>query len=477
MGIGPLGLLPEIFTFAGGLAILVLGSFLPQRRLGWTRLAASAVLLGSATAAAVALAGPTQLLYSGTFIADDLTNVTRLIATLASLLVVLLAGDELRDHPRASEAYVLLLFSTTGVLLLAGANDLLLLAVAFLLASIPLYGLIGLLPGKAAAEATLKTYLMGAMFGILMFLGVVVLYGLAADTSYPGLSAKLGQGPPAAVGVAAVLVITGLLFKAGGVPAHFWVPDAAEGSAGFAATFLTTIPKIGAIVALYRFVSTLPDTVDWSLVIAGLATLSMTLGNLAALRQTDPRRLLGYSTVSQVGYLLVPVAVATRTELAVPAMLLYLGGYAVTNIAAFAVVVALPQHRSITDYRGLSRRRPWLAGALLISLLGLLGTPPAAVFVGKLTVSVAAWQGGLAWLVVVLLINTLISLGYYLPWFAAAFTKATPADETSDATGSDGNSPESHDPRRWTSGVALGAAAVSVALGLAAGIVWPLIAG
>ncbi len=477
MGLTALGLLPEICTFGGGLGVLVLGSFLPRDRLGWTRVATMVVLLASAIAAAVALAGPARLLYSGVFVADTLAGFARLIAALATLLVVVLAGDELRGHPRAGEAYVLMLFSTTGVLALAGANDLLLLAVAFLLASIPLYGLIGLLPGEAVAEATLKTYLMGAMFGILMLLGVVLLYGVAADTGYPVLSTKLGQGSPIVVGVGAVLVIFGLLFKAGGVPAHFWVPDAAEGSSGFAATFLTTVPKIGAVVAVYRFVDTLPGTIDWALLLAALATLSMTLGNLAALRQTAPRRLLGYSTVSQVGYLLVPVAVATRTDLALPAMLFYLGGYAVTNTAAFAVVVALPEHRSISDYRGLSRRHPWLAAALLVSLLGLLGTPPAAVFVGKLAVSVAAWRGGLAWLVVVLLVNTLVSLGYYLPWFAAAFGKAAAADESSDPAGSGEENSQQNDPRRWSSGVAVGAAALSVALGLAAGIVWPVISG
>lgn len=467
----PLGLLPEICTFGGGLAILILGSFLPRRRLGWTRVAAVVVLLASAISSAVALAGPTQTLYSGVFLADTLTGVARLVTTLATLLVVALAGDELSGHPRASEAYVLMLFSTTGVLALAGANDLLLLAVAFLLASIPLYGLIGLLPGKAAAEATLKTYLMGAMFGIIMFLGVVLLYGLAADTGYPALSAELGQGSPVVVGVGAVAVIAGLLFKAGGVPAHFWVPDAAEGSSGFAAVFLTTVPKIGAIVAVFRFVGTLPDTIDWAVLLAGLAVLSMTLGNLAALRQTSPRRLLGYSTVSQVGYLLVPVAVATRTDLALPAMLFYLGGYAVTNAAAFAVVIALPEQRTVSDYRGLSRQRPWLAAALLVSLLGLLGTPPAAVFVGKLTVSTAAWQGGMAWLAVVLLLNTVLSLGYYLPWIAAAFTRA-PSEDASASTSAD-----DAEPRPWASGVAVGAAAFSIAVGLAAGVLWPFVSG
>lgn len=471
-----MGLLPEICTFGGGLAILVLGSFLPRRRLGWTRIATVTVLLASAIASVVALAGPNQTLYSGVFLADAATNIARLIATLATLLVVVLAGDELRDQPRAGEAYVLMLFSTTGVLVLAGANDLLLLAVGFLLASIPLYGLIGLLPSRAAAEATLKTYLMGAMFGILLFLGVVLLYALAADTAYPALSAQLSRGSPVVVGVGAVAVMSGLLFKAGGAPAHFWVPDAAEGSTGFAATFLTTVPKIGAVVALYRFVDTLPGTVDWAVLVAGLATLSMTLGNLAALRQTAPRRLLGYSTVSQVGYLLVPVAVATRTELALPAMAFYLAGYAVTNIAAFAVVLALPQRGTVDDYRGLSRQHPGLAAALLVSLLGLLGTPPAAVFVGKLAVSTAAWEGGMAWLVVALLINTVLSLGYYLRWIAAAFSLA-PATGEGPAGADHTASPVEPAPGRWSRGVAIIAATLSIALGLAAGILWPFISG
>ncbi|EUA27883.1 NADH-Ubiquinone/plastoquinone (complex I), various chains family protein [Mycobacterium xenopi 4042] len=165
------------------------------------------------------------------------------------------------------------------------------------------------------------------------------------------------------------------MFEAGGVPAHFWVPDAAQGANGTAAMFLTTVPKIGALIALYRLATVLPDTIGWPLLVAVLAVASMTLGNLAAYWQQDPRRLLGWSTVSQVGFLLVPIVVAGRSDLALPSLLFYLAGYTLTNSAAFAVTTALPGRRDLGAYRGLARSQPCLAGALLVALLGLLGTP------------------------------------------------------------------------------------------------------
>ncbi len=168
-----------------------------------------------------------------------------------------------------------------------------------------------------------------------------------------------------------------------------------------------------------------------------LAVASMTLGNLAAFAQDDPRRLLGWSTVSQVGYLLVPVAVAGRSDLALPSMLLYLGGYAVTNLAAFAVTAALPGVRDLSGYAGLIRARPGLAVALVVALLGLVGTPPTVVFVGKLTTATAGWDGGMPWLTVAVLANSLASLFYYLRWIAPTLRRDTPAPGLS-VTGSSG---------------------------------------
>ncbi|MDN5791065.1 MAG: NADH-quinone oxidoreductase subunit N, partial [Micrococcales bacterium] len=403
----PLLLLPEILLFAGGLAALMAGSFLERDRQWITRVVAAVALTASIVVSAVGLTGAPQAAFEGTYAIDTATGVARIAAGLGALLVIGIAGDELAGWARESETYALILFSTTGTIVLAGARDLLVLAVAFLLASIPLYGLIGMVRTARGAEAAMKTYLMGALFGIVLLLGVTILYGVAGSSLHADLAERLANAPSAAVAAGLLAVIAGLMFEAGGVPAHFWVPDAAQGANGTVATFLTTVPKIGALVAIYRLVLVLPDTLSWPLLVGLLAAVSMTLGNLAAFWQHDPRRLLGWSTVRQVGFLLVPVAVAGRSELALPSLLLYLVGYTVTNIAAFAVTTALPDRRDLADYRGLSRSRPWLAGSLVVALLGLVGTPPAALFVGKLTTATAAWDGGMAWVTVTVFINSL----------------------------------------------------------------------
>ncbi len=460
----PLLLLPEILLFLGGLGVLIGGSFLPRRRLWVTRLAAAAVLVATIAVAAVMLAGPGGTAFDGSYHVDTATGVARILAAFATLLVLALASDDIAGSPRESETYALALFSTAGTVLLAGASDLLVLAPAFLLASIPLYALIGLNRGATAAEATMKTYLIGALFGIVLLLGVTVVYGVAGSTRYADLAAGLAQFAPVAVAAGVLAIVCGLMFKAGGVPAHFWVPDAAQGSSGTVAAFLTTVPKIGALIAVYRLLIALPGTLNWPALVAVLAAASMTLGNLAAYWQQDPRRLLGWSTVAQVGFLLVPVVAAGRSDLALPSLLFYLAGYTVTNLAAFAVTIAVPTLREVKSYRGMGFAHPWLTAALTIALLGLVGTPPTAVFIGKVTTATAAWDGGYAWLAIIALVNSLISLFYYLRWIIPTVSRT---DSEADAVV----------PSRWATGTALCAAGLSVALGVAAGAVWAIVGG
>jgi len=463
MAMRPLLLLPEMLVFAGGLVALLGGSFLARDRQWLTRGVAVLALLASIAATLIGLTGSAGAAFEGTFAVDTATGVARVAAAVATLLVLALATDEIAATARESETYALLLFSTTGTFVLAGADDLLVLAAGFLLASIPLYGLIGLAGSARGAEAAMKTYLMGALFGISLLLGVTILYAVAGTTRYVELDDRLGAAPAGAVGAGLVAVLAGLMFKAGGVPAHFWVPDAAQGAGATVATFLTTVPKIGALVAVYRLVSAMPETVSWPLLVALLAVASMTLGNLAAYWQDDPRRLLGWSTVSQVGYLLVPVVVAGRNDLALPSLLVYLLGYTVTNVAAFAVTAALPARRALESYRGLAGARPWLAGALVVALLGLVGTPPTAVFVGKLTTTTAAWDGGYAWLAVVVLANTVVSLFYYLRWIVPVFRRGESSARTLRGA---------FVPEPWASRTAVVAAGLSLLLGVGAGVLW-----
>lgn len=457
----PLALLPEALLLVGAIAGLLLGLFLPRRKQWMVRGVAAASLITSIVAALIAARGLEGPVFDGVYDVDLATTIVRVVAASASLLLLALAAGELAGSPRETELYTLLLLGTLGTVLLAGADDLLFLGAAYLLASIPLYGLAALTKDSSGTEAALKYYLMGAFLGIVMFTGTVVLYGVGRSTRYSELTVNLTGAPRGAVALGALGVLAGLLFKLGGVPAHFWVPDVAEGATTTVAAFVTTVPKIGAVVAVYRLLDG-PLTAapgDWRLVVALLAAASMTLGNLAAFFQDSVRRLLGYSTISQVGYLLMVPVVVGRTDLALPSLALYLAAYAVTNVGAFAVVAAVRVGPRLQDWQGLAGRSPALAGALLICLLGLVGTPPTGVFVGKLTVFSATAQGGYGWLVVVAAVNTVISLFYYLRWLAPMFRAA------------DGAGVQARVSEPWSSAAAVAAAALSIGVGLGAGLV------
>ena len=455
-----MALLPEALLFLGGMVTLIGGSFTPRTRQWRMGIVAAAATVASLVAGLVALADDPRAVFSDTFTVDTATGAARVTVTASLLLILLIASGEVRDHPRESETCSLLLFGGAGALLLAGSTDLAVLVVAFLLSSIPLYGLVGIMARPDSPEAALKTYLFGALFGILLMLGAVLLYGLAGRAGYASLAAELPDAPSAAVAAGGVLVLMGLLFKAGGVPGHFWVPDATQGASVSAAAFLTTVPKIGALVAITRLVAVLPGELRWATVLGVLAVASMTIGNLAALAQSDVRRLLGWSTVSQVGYLLAAAAVTTLSDQGQPALLFFLAGYALTNLAAFAVAAAEPDRRSLEDWAGFASARPGLSAALVVALLGLVGTPPTAVFIGKLTTMGATWDAGLAWLAVAIALNTVVSLFYYLRWIRAALR---PAAQPGEGAGTEG-------PGAPTA--ALVAAAATVVMGLTAGPLW-----
>ena len=387
----------------------------------------------------------------------------------ATLLVLCMCGDAIGGHRRETEFCVLLQLAALGTIVLAGANDLLLLFAGYLLASVPGYALAGFRKDAPGTEAALKYYLIGALLGVFMLAGITLLDGVGRTTSYPLLYTALARAPHGVVAAGLVAVLAGLLFKAGGVPAHFWVPDVTDGTSAPVAAFVTTVPKIGAFAALLRLLTTaIPAAaVDWPLLIAVLAAATMTLGNLAAFFQTSVKRLLAYSTISQAGYLLMAVAVASRSALVARALLFYLAAYAATNLGAFAVVAELPHAATLDSYRGLARRHPGLAAVLVICLLGLVGTPPTSVFVGKLEIFTATIDGGYAWLAALAVANTVASLFYYLRWLAPAFLRG-PAGTQPDPL---------HAAGVWAAASAYAAGTISLALGIAAGTVLPLLTG
>ena len=472
--VGPLA--PELILAVSAVAGLLAGSWLPRGRQWAIGLLAAAACLAALVTTAFTPAGATTTDFGASYAIDTATDAVRVVVAAATLAVICLSGDAMRDHMRETEFYVLLLLAALGTIVLAGADDLLLLFAGYLLASVPGYALAGFRKDPAGTEAALKYYLIGALFGIAMLAGITLLYGAGRSTAYPALATALARAPHGVVAAGVIAVVAGLLFKAGGVPAHFWVPDVTEGTSAPVGAFVTTVPKIGALAALFRLLAVAIPTaaVDWPMLIAVLAAASMTLGNLAAFFQTSVKRLLAYSAISQVGYLLMGIAVAATSGTALRSLLFYLAAYAATNLAAFAVAAGLPRARTIASYRGLAFRRPGLAAVLVVSLLGLVGTPPTGVFLGKLQIFTAAIDGGYGWLAVLAVANTVASLFYYLRWLAPAF-RSRPGENGAapDAAGPDALEPAG----RWAPAAAYAAGAVSLAIGIAAAVVLSLVSG
>jgi NADH-quinone oxidoreductase subunit N len=462
-------LTPEIILAASAVAGLLAGSWLPRRRQWPVRLLAAAACLAALATAAFTAAGSATVDFGASYAVDVATDTVRVVVAATTLLVIGLSAGAMRAHPRETEFYVLLQLAALGTIMMAGADDLLLLFAGYLLASVPGYALAGFGKDAPGTEAALKYYLMGALFGIALLTGVTLVYGAGRTAGYLPLHTALAAGPHGVAAAGVIAVVAGLMFKAGGVPAHFWIPDVTEGTSTPVAAFVTTVPKLGALAALLRFLSVAvpASAVNWPLLVAVLAAASMTLGNFGAFFQTSVKRLLAYSTISQVGYLLMAVAVSTRSGTALRALLFYLAAYAVTNLAAFAVVAELPHARTIASYRGLAARHPGLAAVLLVSLLGLVGTPPTAVFLGKLQVFTAAIDGGYGWLAALAVVNTVASLFYYLRWLVPAFLR-----EPREA------GPEALEPAgRWGALVAYTAGAASLAMGIVAAAILPLVNG
>jgi NADH-quinone oxidoreductase subunit N len=290
------------------------------------------------------------------------------------------------------------------------------LVLGVLLSSVASYPLAAYHRGWAPAlEAGMKYFLIGALTNTLLTIGVVVLFGLTGSTGYPDIAQTLAtDSDRLALTIATACVVLGLTFKLAAFPAHAWMPDVAQGSPVPAAAFLTVIPKVGAAVALARFVSLLPPDVASRAIVALISVATMTLGNVAALRQTDVRRLLGWSSVSQSGYALMAIVVLGVSDQALPALVFFLASYATANLAAFAVVTHLRGRTALDDYRGLARHAPIAATILIVSLLSLVGIPPLVGFFGKLMLFRVTLDGGYAWLALVAAINTVVSLFYYL---------------------------------------------------------------
>lgn len=380
-------------------------------------LGAVAVVTSAGISISLARGADQQLSFDRAWALDGATQGAELIICGVTLTCLLLSAEWFRTDPRRGEYPAVMLFSAAGAMVLAGAADTMEIVVGMLLVSVTGYTLAAYhRASPAAVEAGMRYFLIGALTNAVLLIGVVILYGSTGTTNLADTASALAAGADQVAMVAVVVCLAvGLGFEIGAVPAHVWVPDVAQGSPAPSAAFLTVVPKVGALVALARVLHVLPeDVVAWRPLIAVLAAATMTLGNLLALWQDDLRRMLGWSSVSQAGYALMAVAVIDRADMALPSLIIFLAAYATATTAAFAVVTELRGRTALADYRGLGSTHPWLAVALVVSLLSLVGIPPLGGFLGKLTLFTATIDGGYAWLAALAVANTVASLFYYL---------------------------------------------------------------
>ncbi|MBA3553217.1 MAG: NADH-quinone oxidoreductase subunit N [Gemmatimonadales bacterium] len=422
----PVGdVLPELLLVGGGVVVLLFALFAPQRLQPRAGMLALATLGAAGVVIVLRLEDPQTATFAGTYAVDGAAAWAKLIILGSTAAVVVLSLPWFRDDPRHGEYYTILLYSALGAVVLASATDLMELVLGVLLSSATGAVLAAYhRRSKAAAEAAVKYYLLGALSNGVLLYGVVLLFGLGGTTTFDGLRTVLAAADADhwTLGVAVGLVVVGLAFKMGAVPVHAWMPDIAEGAPAPVAAFLTVVPKVGALVVLGRLAAVLPASeLDWRPLISVVAALTMTLGNLAALRQDDVRRLLGWSAVSQTGYALMALVALGRSPLALPALVYFLVAYALANLAAFAVVIDLRGLTSRTAYAGLVWTRPGLALALTIAFLSFIGIPPLAGFTGKLALFGAAIDSGYLWLAAVAAANTVLSLVYYARVIAPVF--------------------------------------------------------
>jgi len=414
-------LLPE-YLLAGLAAIVVaLGLFDAKR---------ARTYLPYLSAAGLAVVFVVSLLYvnktpedfAGLVVVDNYTTFFRAFFVAVTATVCLASAHFVRDRLRhAGEYYGLLIISTIGAIYMAAAQELLTAYIALELLSFSLYILVSYAKQDAKSnEGGLKYMLLGAFSSALFLYGLSLIYGTTGSTFYSDISAAFANGTSdfdLAMLMGLVLVIAGLGFKVAAVPFHMWSPDAYEGAPLPITAYLSAASKAAGFALMLRLFSGafLPVIDDWQWMLAALAAATMTLGNLVAIQQRNIKRLFAYSSIGQAGYMLAGVAALSPDTAS--ALLLHLAGYVVTNLAAFVVIIAYfnaTGKDEVEDYRGLSERAPFLALSMTIALFSLAGMPLFAGFTTKFLLFQAITQEGFLWLAALGVINSLVSLYYYL---------------------------------------------------------------
>jgi NADH-quinone oxidoreductase subunit N len=438
-------LLPEIVLTVGALLLLLADLMTPRDKqsvLAWVALA----VLAATAAALIPVAGVNVSVSRGLIAVDTFALFFKVIFLGSAALTVLMSVKYLEvEGTRAGEYYFLILCATLGMFFMAGGTDLITLFIGLETMAIAFYILTGFLkPSRRSNEAAVKYFLLGAFsLGILLY-GMSLMYGLSGSTNLRAIATALaGQESDPRLVLAVILVVAGMGFKIAAVPFHMWAPDVYEGAPTPITGFLSVGSKAAAFAMLLRiFVESLPTmrvesvsslqsspVIGWGVMFYVLAVVTMTVGNFAALTQSNLKRMLAYSSIAHAGYLLIGVVAGTARG--VTAMLVYLFVYGFMQLGAFAVLALMRRQDvvgdELKDLNGLFFRQPFAAIAMLLFMLSLGGIPPTAGFMGKFWLFGAAIESGYVWLAVIGVLNSAVSLYYYIRIVVYMMLKNEPA--------------------------------------------------
>ena len=415
-----LPLLPELVLIDSAFALLIIDLFIGERHKVWTHflsvLALVVVLAMLATGS-----GGQGVVLNGMFVRDNAADLMKLAIVLMSTLTLVYGWSYLRERALyKGEIPVLVLFATAGMMMMVSAGSLLMVYLGLELLALCSYALVAAdRDNGKATEAAMKYIVLGSLASGLLLYGMSLVYGATGSLQLDVIHAAIdGSGERTLLLTGTVFMVAGVAFKLGAAPFHMWLPDVYQGATAPIALFISSAPKLAAFGMAWRLLETGvgPLSEEWRWLLAGLAAISLVVGNLMAIAQANLKRMLAYSTVSHIGFLLM--GLASGDERGYAAALFYAIVYALMSTAAFGAIIALSRQgfeaENIDDFKGLNARNPWMAGLVLCVMVSLAGIPPFLGFWAKLMVLGAAVQGGMLWLALLGVLAAVVGCFYYL---------------------------------------------------------------
>lgn len=414
--------LPEIFVLCMAMFILLLDLFLKPNNRVWIYILAQATLIGAAAITVITHTSSVTYTFTNMFVDDPMSDVLKLMTYIGTAIMFVYTRQylTLRGMFRG-EYYALVLFAMVGMMIMISGQNFLTLYMGLELLSLCLYSLVALdRDNPRATEAAMKYFVLGALASGMLLYGMSMMYGATGSLDISQVGQSLSQGAPtySMLILGLVFIVSGLAFKLGAVPFQMWVPDVYHGAPTAMTMLIGSVPKLAAFAMVIRLLvqGLYVLAVDWQGMLVIMAVLSIAIGNITAIAQTNIKRMLAYSTISHIGFLLFGIMSASLNGFA--SSMFYVSAYVLMTLAGFGMILLLSRQgfeaENLDDLKGLNQRSPWNAFLMLIVMFSMAGVPPTLGFYAKFTVLQAALEAGFVWLVVFAVLMAAIGAFYYL---------------------------------------------------------------